>query len=139
MSADPVNGLLNGLPEPEPPRGFERAVMTRIAQLADTRGRAGMRPRAALPERRVSAPAWIDIPAWAGSIVGLVVFFVSWVAGHLGTGGLTHIVTSPQAAAALLSSMPTSLPAIAGLSTGVALFVAGLFLPDNPHSPARQR
>jgi hypothetical protein len=126
MNTDPMQSLMDRLGEPEPPPGFDRVVMARIVRVAESHPGV-LRPVAAPREREAPARAWLDTPAWLGSVVGLALFFYSWIAGHLAGDGLERILTSQAAATAMMGSMPTSLPAVAGLAVGAALFVAGLF------------
>lgn len=129
MNPDPLKTLTDAMGEPAPPPEFDRVVMARITRLAGAEPRLTT-PRRAARTRESPTPAWLDVPAWLGSVVGLAVFFGSWIGGHLAGDGLARILTSPGAAAAMMSSMPPGAPALAGLAIGAALFVASLFATD---------
>lgn len=125
MNPDPLKTMAEGMGEPAVPAGFERTVMARIARLADERPRPAMRP-VPIP-KRATTPAWYETPAWGASVAGLVLFFASWIGGHVEVLGLSAIAAQPEVAMASLVNMPTSPLAVLGLTCGAALYLAGMF------------
>jgi hypothetical protein len=125
MNSDQFTVMLEQLQDPAAPADVERVVMARIARLAESGHRPVVNVRQ--PERQRRMTSRLDAPAWAASIVGLVLFFASWIGGHLSAGALDRLLASPATSTFVLERMPTGSTAILGLTLGMGLFVGGLF------------